>query len=59
MNVQIFNTPNGQIIDYASGFRGAKNDRYCFKSTRLWKDHEQLLGPGGWCWADAGYYLYD
>jgi hypothetical protein len=59
LNVQIINTPNGQIIDYASGFRGSKNDRYCFKATRLWQDRNRLLEAGEWCWADAGYYLYD
>ena len=59
MNVQIINTPNGQIIDFASGFRGSRNDRHCFKFTRLWNDHEVLLNEGEWCWADSGYYLYD
>ena len=46
MNVQIINTPNGQIIDFASGFRGSRNDRHCFKFTRLWNDHEVLLNEG-------------
>lgn len=35
INVQIIDTPNQQIIDYASEFQRSKHDIYCFKSTRL------------------------
>ena len=35
INVQIFNTPNLQIIDYASGFWSSWHNNFCFESTRL------------------------
>lgn len=57
MNVQIINTPNLKIIDYASGFTGSRHDTHCFGSTRLAKQPEQLLGREEWCWGDAGYPL--
>ena len=37
INVQIINTPNQMIIDYASGFRGSRHDTHCFASTKLAK----------------------
>lgn len=43
INVQIINTPNSQIIDYASEFQGSRHDNHCFQSTRLSKKHTKLL----------------
>ena len=55
MNVQIINTPNLKIIDYASGFVGSHHDTYCFASTRLAQEHGKLLAGGEWVWADVGF----
>lgn len=57
INVQIVNTPNRQIIDYASGFRGSRHDNYCFQFTKLSQNRTELLEEGEWCWADQGYHL--
>lgn len=57
MNVQIINTPNLKIIDYASGFVGSRHDSHCVHFTRLVQERARLLEPGEWCWGDAGYPL--
>lgn len=57
INAQIVNTPNRQIIDYATGFNGSRHDTHCFAFTRLAKNHAQLLSEGEWCWSDVGYPL--
>ena len=57
INVQIINTPNRKIIDYASGFRGSRHDTHCFASTKLGKNPSRFLGQHEWCWGDAGYPL--
>lgn len=57
INVQIINTPNRQIIDYAPGFRGSRHDNFCFESTRLAQGHAELLDEDEWCWADSGFHL--
>ena len=35
INVQIINTPNRKIIDYASRFRGSRHNTHYFTSTKL------------------------
>ncbi len=57
INAQIINTPNRQIIDYATGFNGSRHDTHCFRSTNLGKNPEDLLPNGEWCWGDIGYPL--
>ena len=57
INVQIINTPNCKIIDYASGFWGTRHDIYRFASTKLGKNASQYLEKDEWCWRDAGYFL--
>lgn len=57
INTQIINTPNRQIIDYATGFNGSRHDTHCFRSTNLGKNPEDLLLKGEWCWGDIGYPL--
>ncbi len=43
INAQIINTPNRQIIDYATGLNGSRYDTHCFSFTRLSKHDEDLL----------------
>ena len=43
MNVQIINTSNLKIIDYASGFCGSQHDFYCFNYTCLAIYQEDLM----------------
>lgn len=57
MNVQVINTPNLKIIDYASGFRGSQHDAHCFKYTQLASEHDHLFTLNKWVWADVGYKL--
>jgi hypothetical protein len=59
LNVQIVNTADRRIIDYCTGFRGTQVDSKAFRSTRLWKHHQTLLGANEWCWGDKGYPLYE
>ena len=46
INAQIINTPNRQIINYATGFNGSRHDKHCFGFTRLSKYHKDLLPNG-------------
>ena len=57
INVQIVNTPNLQIIDYASSFWSSQHNNFCFESTRLAQRRTESLSNGKWCWADSGYHL--
>lgn len=59
INTQIVNTPNLQIIDYASGFRESGHDMHCFEHTKLGIAPQNLLQKDEWCWADQGDKLYD
>ena len=57
INARIINTPNRQIIDYATRFNGSRHDTHCFGFTWLSKHHKDLLPNGQWCWGDVGYPL--
>lgn len=57
INVQIINTPNRKIIDYASGFWDSRHDTHCFAFTKLGKNPSLYLKKNEWCWGDAGYLL--
>ncbi len=57
INAQIVNTPNRQIIDYATRFNGSRHDIHYFCFTRLSKHHKDLLPNRKWCWGDVGYLL--
>lgn len=43
------------IIDYALGHTGSVHDSWAFRSTRIFLEHETILGPGEWIWADSAY----
>ncbi len=43
INAQIINTPNRQIIDYATGFNGSCHDTNRFRSTNLGQNPRDLL----------------
>ena len=57
MNVQIINTTNLKIIDYASGFCGSQIDSHCFNYTFFAIDQEDLMVEDEWVRADVGYKL--
>ena len=57
INVQIVNTPNCQIIDYATGISRSRHNTHCFQFTWLSKNHAQLFLDGEWYWSDVGYLL--
>jgi hypothetical protein len=59
LNVQVINTPDRIIIDYATGFVGSRGDAHCYKETLLYSRRNEVLGTREWCWGDAGYPLQE
>ncbi|GAA5981398.1 hypothetical protein JCM11641_005308 [Rhodosporidiobolus odoratus] len=53
----IVNTPDLRIIDYATGFAGARHDASCWPSTRIFRHHERLLEVGDFVIGDSAYPL--
>jgi hypothetical protein len=54
--LQIISMPqNLLIVDYSLGHTGSVHDAWAFRSTRTFKDHEKIFGPGEWMWADSAY----
>ncbi|KAG2344980.1 hypothetical protein BDR05DRAFT_975204 [Suillus weaverae] len=45
------------IVDYALGHPGSIHDAYAFRSTRIYQEHDTLLPPDHWVWADSAYPL--
>ena len=45
------------IVDYALGHPGSVHDAYAFRSTRIYQEHDTLLPPDHWVWADSAYPL--
>jgi hypothetical protein len=43
------------IRDYLVGHTGSVHDSWAFRSTRVFKEHEQIFGPGEWMWEDSAY----
>jgi len=43
------------VVDYAIGHTGSVHDSLAFWSTRVFKEHKQILAPGKWIWADLVY----
>ena len=43
------------VVDYTLGHTGSVHDSLAFRSTRIFKEHEQILAPGKWIWADSAY----
>lgn len=46
---------NLRIVDYCLGHTGSVHDSYAFESTRIYREHDQLLRPYEWIWADSAY----
>lgn len=46
---------NLRIVDYGLGHTGSVHDSYAFESTRIHQEHDQLLEPNEWIWADSAY----
>jgi hypothetical protein len=54
--LQIISLPqNLLIVDYSLGHTGSVHDAWAFRSTRTFKDHDKIFGPGEWLWADSAY----
>ncbi|OBZ71019.1 hypothetical protein A0H81_09532 [Grifola frondosa] len=47
--------PTGRFLDYAAGNVGSVHDSEAFCMTRMYREHDRLLGPGEWIWADSAY----
>ena len=53
---QIINLPQSLlIVDYLLGHTGSVHDTWAFQSTRTFKNHNKIFGPGKWMWADSAY----
>lgn len=46
---------NVRIVDYALGHTGSAHNSAAFASTRYYEEHDTLLEPGEWIWADSAY----
>jgi hypothetical protein len=46
---------NLMIADYSVGHTGSVHDSWAFRSTRTYREHEQVFRPGEWMWADSAY----
>ena len=56
MLLQLISLPqNLMITDYSLGHTGSVHDAWAFRSTRTFKNHEDIFGPGEWMWADSAY----
>jgi hypothetical protein len=54
--LQIISQPqNLLIVDYSLGHTGSVHDAWAFRSTRTFKNHDRIFGPGEWMWADSAY----
>jgi hypothetical protein len=54
--LQIISQPqNLLIVDYSLGHTGSVHDAWAFRSTRTFKNHNRIFGPGEWMWADSAY----
>ena len=43
------------VADYAVGHTSSVHDSFAFRSTHVFKEHERILAPGEWIWADSAY----
>ena len=43
------------IVDYGLGHTGSVHDSMAFRTTRIFRQHEQILAPGEWIWSDSAY----
>jgi hypothetical protein len=43
------------IVDYGIGHTGSVHDSWAFRSTRTFKEHENIFANGEWLWADSAY----
>jgi DDE superfamily endonuclease len=43
------------IMDYGLGHTGSVHDSTAFRNTLMFKEHERILAPGEWIWADSAY----
>lgn len=57
INAQIINTPNCQIIDYATRFNRSCHDIHYFGFSGLSKHYEDFLPNGKWRWGNVRYLL--
>ena len=55
---KIVSTPDLRIVDYSVGLPGSQHDATAFAATRVYKEHEVLLGEDEWIWADTAYPLH-
>ncbi len=53
--LQIVSMPNLRIVDVGFGYTGSTHDATAWLGTRLAKEHEEILEPGEFVWADSAY----
>lgn len=50
--------PNLRIIDFSYGHTGSTHDSTAWNDTVLAQNHETLMSPGEWVWADSAYPVF-
>jgi hypothetical protein len=56
-DLKLISTPDLQIIDYGVGLPGSQHDATAWQETRVPQQHDILLQPNEWVWADSAYPL--
>ncbi|ESK80867.1 hypothetical protein Moror_9164 [Moniliophthora roreri MCA 2997] len=59
LNVQLVNTPDLRIIDFAVGLPGSQHDATAWQETHIYQEHKELLEKREFIWADSAYPLRD
>ena len=53
---QLVTLPDSLVVmDYAVGHTGSVHDALAFRNTRIFKEHDHILAPNEWVWADTAY----
>jgi hypothetical protein len=56
IEAQLVTLPDSLIIvDYTIGHTGSIHDSLAFQGTCIFKEHERILAPSEWIWADSAY----
>lgn len=55
---QVVSLPNLRIIDFSYGQTGSTHDSTAWNDTVLAQNHETLMSPGEWVWADSAYPVF-
>ena len=58
ISAEVVSLPNLHIINYSYGFTGSTHDATAFEKTRMAQEHDDILEPHEWIWADSAYPVH-